>query len=171
MELKNLEADLLPIDQLPHLRFQEESLERSQKIIDILNKRKSLLKEMLEATIDPLHTVSVYEQNEKELLLIKTDIELAKTHTDIIKKKEYVKDLRNNLVAVLKEMDEKWADLIEVAESLKEANENIDKLLNTINMVFFNENWEYAIDFYLNLKHLVYPPIDEPKEVKKLSKV
>jgi hypothetical protein len=170
MELKNLEANLLPIDQLPHLRFQEESIERNQKIIDILNKRKSLLKEMLEATIDPLHTVSLYEQNEKELLLIKTDIELAKTHTEIIKKKEYVKDLRNNLVTVLKEMNEQWSDLIEFAESLKETKEDVAKLLNTIDMVFFNENWEYAIDFYLNLKHLVYPQ-EVVKETNTLSKV
>ena len=95
MELKNLEPELLPIDKLPHLRFQVESTERSQKIIDALNKRKSLLERMLEMDVDANHLNALYEHNEKALLLIKTDIELAKTHTELIKKKDYIKDLRN----------------------------------------------------------------------------
>jgi hypothetical protein len=170
MELKNLEAELLPIDKLPHLRFQEESLERNQKVINILNQRKTLLNKMLEVTIDPLNVIALYEHNEKELLLIKTDIELAKTHTEIIKKKEYIKDLRNNFVAVLKEMEGNWSDLMIHAEELKESNSEIETLLTKLDMAFFDTNWEYAIDFYLNLKHLIYPQ-EEVKETNTLSKV
>jgi len=171
MELKNLEPELLPIDKLPHLRFQVESAERSQKIIDALNKRKSLLERMLELDVDNTHLNALYEHNEKALLLIKTDIELAKTHTDIIKKNEYIKDLRNNLVAVLKEMDENWADIIEKAEDLKESNTEIQSWLSKLDMTFFDTNWEYAIDFYLNLKHIIYPSKEESQETPSLSKV
>ena len=171
MELKNLEPELLPIDKLPHLRFQVESTERSQKIIDALNKRKSLLERMLEMDVDANHLNALYEHNEKALLLIKTDIELAKTHTELIKKKDYIKDLRNNLVTVLKEMYDEWSNLIEKAEELKDTNKDIPQWLNKIDMPFFDTNWEYAIDFYLNLKHIIYPPKEEAKEISSLSKV
>jgi hypothetical protein len=171
MELKNLEPELLPIDKLPHLRFQVESAERSGKIISHLNIRKKLLQDIIDSKSNSLDTLEQLEMNEKELLLIKTDIELAKTHTDIIKKNEYIKDLRNNLVAVLKEMDENWADVIEKAEDLKETNNEIATWLGKLDMAFFDTNWEYAIDFYLNLKHIIYPPKEEKKEINKLSKV
>jgi predicted nucleic acid-binding Zn-ribbon protein len=171
MELKNLEPELLPIDKLPHLRFQVESVERSAKIVLHLNIRKKLLQDIVDSKENNLDAEAQLEMNEKELLIIKTNIELAKTHTDIIKKNEYIKDLRNNLVSVLKEMDEKWSDLIEEAENLKETSKEVAEWLSKIDMAFFDSNWEYAIDFYLNLKHLIYPPTESKKEVNQLSKV
>lgn len=161
MQLKNLEPEMLPIDKLPHLRFQIESVERADKIIAKLNARKQLLKKLLDVEVDPTHLHSLYEQNERELLLIKTDTELAKTHTDKIQKNNYIKDLRNDFVAILKEMDSNWADLIDEANNLKESNEKIKNHLDKLDMVLFNENWEYAIDFYVNLKYMIHPPQEE----------
>lgn len=171
MRLSNLEAELLPIDKLPHLRFQEEGVERYRKTIEHLNIRKKMLIDLIDMNKDSLNIQIRYDNNERELLLIKTDVELAKTHTDLIKRNDYIKDLRANLVNVLKEMDEKWSDLIEEAENIKEEKKEVGDMLKKIDMTFFDSNWEYAIDFYLNLKHLIYPPQEDEKEVKKLSKV
>jgi hypothetical protein len=74
MKLSQIEPELLPIDKLSHLKFQVEAKETFEKIIESLNKRKVFLKELLSVTIDPSHTLSMYEQNERELLLIKTDM-------------------------------------------------------------------------------------------------
>lgn len=167
MKLSQIEPELLPIDKLSHLKFQVEAKETFEKIIESLNKRKVLLKELLSVTIDPSHTLSMYEQNERELLLIKTDIELAKTHTSVIQKEKYIEDVRNSFSTILKEMDLEWSNLIEKAESLREKKSDVDDILKTFDMVKFEENWELAVNFYVTLKNTIYPI----KQEKKLSKV
>jgi hypothetical protein len=167
MKLSQIEPALLPIDKLPHLKFQVEAVETYDKIIASLNKRKVYLKELLSVTIDPLHTLSMYEQNERELLLVKTDLELAKTHTSKIQKEKYIEDVRNSFSTIIKEMDLEWANLIEKAESIREKKSDVDAILKTFDMVKFEENWELAVNFYVTLKNTINPP----KEEKKLSKV
>jgi hypothetical protein len=109
----------------------------------------------------------MYEQNERELLLIKTDLELAKTHTSKIQKEKYIEDVRNSFSTIIKEMDLEWANLIEKAESIREKKSDVDAILKTFDMVKFEENWELAVNFYVTLKNTINPP----KEEKKLSKV
>lgn len=167
MKLSQIEPELLPIDKLPHLRFQLEAIESYDKIIACLNKRKELLKELLSVTIDPSHTLSMYDQNERELLLVKTDVELAKTHTSKIQKQKYIDDVRNSFSAVLKEMDLEWSNLIEKAENIREKKKEVDDILKTFDLIKFEENWELAVNFYVTLKNIINPP----KEEKKLSKV
>ena len=122
MKLQNLEPETLPIDKLPYLKFQDEAVERSENTINHLNKRKTMLKELIEVNKDSLDIQVQYDNNERELLLIKTDVELAKTHTDKIKRLDHIKEMRKDFCKVLIEMDSEWQNLIIKAEEKKHKN-------------------------------------------------
>lgn len=163
MKLSQIEPELLPIDKLPHLRFQLESVETMEKLIELLNQRKKIIVEEQESGVE----LSNYEKNERKITLLKTDIELAQTHTNKIKKNKYIEDVRNSFSEVLKEMDKEWSNLVEKAENVRDKKKEVNEILETFDLVKFEENWELAVNFYVNLKNAVNPPKDE----KKLSKV
>jgi len=163
MKLSQIEPELLPIDKLPHLRFQLEAVETMEKLIELLNERKKIIAKEEENGTE----LSNYEKNERKITLLKTDIELAQTHTNKIKKNKYIEDVRNSFSDILKEMDKEWSNLIEKAENVRDKKKEVNTILETFDMVKFEENWELAVNFYVNLKNAVNPP----KEEKKLSKV
>lgn len=163
MKLSQIEPELLPIDKLPHLRFQLEAVETMEKLIELLNERKKIIAKEEENGTE----LSNYEKNERKITLLKTDIELAQTHTNKIKKNKYIEDVRNSFSEILKEMDKEWSNLIEKAENVRDKKQEVNTILETFDMVKFEENWELAVNFYVNLKNAVNPP----KEEKKLSKV
>jgi hypothetical protein len=163
MKLSQIEPELLPIDKLPHLRFQLEAVDTMEKLIELLNERKKIIAEEQDNKV-PL---SNYEMNERKITLLKTDIELAQTHTNKIKKNKYIEDVRNSFSEVLKEMDKEWRNLVEKAENVRDKKKDVDAILETFDMVKFEENWELAVNFYVNLKNAINPP----KEEKKLSRV
>mgnify|MGYP003351770588 CR=1 FL=1 len=47
-------------------------------------------------------------------------------------------------------------------------NLKIQEMLDKLDMPKFDENWEYAIDFYLNLKHLIYTSQSQKSGMKKV---
>lgn len=160
MKLTNLEPDLLPIDKLPLLKNNVEIIERNEKIVELLNKRKRIIN----SEIDSIE--SAYEKNEREIILLKTDGELIKYHSDLFKRKSYVEDLKGKIIDVLKEMDKEWSNIIEKAELIKEKNEEVKKRLDSFDMNKMDDNWELAIDFYLNLKGIIYPEKNKDKKGK-----
>jgi uncharacterized protein YlbG (UPF0298 family) len=134
-----------------------------EKLIELLNERKKIIAKEEENGTE----LSNYEKNERKITLLKTDIELAQTHTNKIKKNKYIEDVRNSFSDILKEMDKEWSNLIEKAENVRDKKQEVNTILETFDMVKFEENWELAVNFYVNLKNAVNPP----KEEKKLSKV
>jgi hypothetical protein len=165
MNFKDLTPELLPTDKLPHLKFNLKSIDTLQNLIELLNARKEIItKELSDTNTDK----SEYDLNERKIMLIKTDMELSTNHANIYKKQTYIDDLKNNYINVLKEMAEKWNEIYELAVSKKDGNKNLEEELAKYNLEFFNENWEYAVNFYLNLKSILFPP---PEETKKLKKV
>lgn len=160
MKLTNLEPDLLPIDKLPLLKNNVDTIERNEKIVELLNKRKKIINSEIDS-ID-----SAYEKNEREIILLKTDSELIKYHADLFKRKSYVEDLKGKIIDVLKEMDKEWSNIIERAELIKEKNEEVKKRLDSFDMNKMDANWELAIDFYLNLKGIIYPEKNKNKKGK-----
>jgi hypothetical protein len=165
MNFKDLTPELLPTDKLPHLKFNLKSIDTLENLIVLLNARKEIItKELSDTNTDK----SEFDLNERKIMLIKTDVELSTTHANIYKKQIYIVDLKNNYINVLKEMAEKWNEIYELAVSKKDGNKNLEEELAKYNLEFFNENWEYAVNFYLNLKSILFP---SPEETKKLKKV
>lgn len=164
MKLTNLEPDLLPIDKLPLLKNNVESIERNEKIVELLNKRKKIINSELE-NLD-----SAFEKNEREILLLKTDNELIKYHSDLFKRKMYVDDMKKSMTEILKEMDKEWSNVVEKAEAIKDKNPEVKKRIDAFDMNVMDANWELAIDFYLVLKDAINPSKNKDKKGQ-LSKV
>lgn len=165
MNFTNLTPETLPADKLPHLRFTLESITTLENLIVLLNARKEIINKELS---DPNSGKSEYEINERKIMLIKTDMELSSNHANIYKKQAYIVDLKNSYANVLKEMDEKWNEVYELALSKKDGNKNLEEELAKYDLALFADNWEYAVNFYLTLKNILYPPKEETKKLKKV---
>lgn len=165
MNFKDLTPELLPTNKLPHLQFNLESITTLENLIVLLNARKEIIGKELS---DTETNKSEYDLNERKIILIKTDMELSTNHANIYKKQSYIVDLKNNYINVLKEMDEKWNEVYEMSISKKDSDKNLEIELSKYNVELFSENWEHAVNFYLNLKSILYPPVDETKKLKKV---
>lgn len=153
-EEKTAEMLTLPLDKFPHLQHTKNSIDTLKNLVELLNKRKRIIENSTEE-------LKPYEQNERQIALIKTDIELAKVHTGIKQKEIYFKDFSNNVTTYLKEIEEKWDTLMEKAR--KTANNNnpdLKKLLDEADHTEFEKNWELKINHYIRVKVLVYPKKD-----------
>ena len=159
MEIVKNDAEVtLPVEKLPHLRITLESIETLKKLIELLNKRKDIITSSEEKLTE-------YEHNERAIHLIKTEIELAKTHTAIIQKEMHLKDFTGGMQSILKEMNEKWDALMNKAETKAKHNPDLAKVLVLADATKFDENWEFKVNFYVNVRTLVYPKIDPNKNL------
>lgn len=159
MEIVKNDAEVtLPVEKLPHLRITLESIETLKKLIELLNKRK----EIITSTDEVLTN---YEDNERAIQLIKTDMELSKIQTSIVQKEMHLKDFTGGMKNILKEMDEKWDGLMQKAESKAKHNPDLAKVLALSDATKFDENWEFKVNFYVNVRTLVYPKIDPSKNL------
>ena len=176
MKFENITPEELDVNKLPHLRFNMEAIATQQKLIHHLNERKRMIKEKITKSIAasgitrgfdgngqeiissaPYHvnTISEYDKNEMEIELIKTDAELASTHTKIHQKQIHIGDLRRNFSNTLEEMNKKWDEVIEKAKAKSATRPAIKEELEKLDETLFAENWEHAASFYLNLKQLI----------------
>jgi hypothetical protein len=159
MEIVKNDAEVtLPVEKLPHLRITLESIETLKELIKLLNKRKQIIQSNEEKLSD-------YDNNERAIQLIKTEIELAKAHTSIIQKETHLKDFSGGMQNILNEMNEKWDALMQKAESKAKHNPDLAKVLALADATKFDENWEFKVNFYVNIRSLVYPKIDPSKNL------
>jgi deoxyribodipyrimidine photolyase len=159
MEIVKNDAEVtLPVEKLPHLRITLESIETLKELIKLLNKRKQIIQSNEEK-------VTEYEHNERAIQLIKTEIELAKAHTSIIQKEIHLKDFSGGMQNILNEMNEKWDSLMQKAESKAKNSPELQKVLALNDATKFDENWEFKVNFYVNVRTLVYPKIDPNKNL------
>lgn len=156
--LKNDVESKLPVEKLPHLRITLESIETLKKLIVLLEKRKDIITSSEEKLTE-------YEHNERDIQLIKTEMELSKAHTSIIQKQMHLKDFTGGMENILKEMDEKWDGLMQKAEKKAKHDTDIAKVLEMADAKKFDENWEFKVNFYVNIRTLVYPKIDPSKNL------
>lgn len=138
----------------PHLTNVKNSVETLTLYIEKLNKRKSLISN--EQSIK-----SSFQANEDEILLIKTDWELAKCHKNLSEKTDYVKNFTQKLVEYIDEVNENWEELTQKAKIFYESNKKsktneIVKALATefdnVKGVDFDDNWEIRIKHYIVLR-------------------
>lgn len=138
----------------PHLTNVKNSVETLTLYIEKLNKRKSLIS-------NEQNMKSSFQANEDEILLIKTDWELAKCHKNLSEKTDYVKNFTQKLVEYIDEVNDNWEEMTQKAKIFYESNKKsknneIVKALETefenVNGVDFDDNWEIRIKHYIVLR-------------------
>ena len=159
MEIVKNDAEVtLPVEKLPHLRITLESIETLKKLIVLLEKRKDIITSSEEKLTE-------YEHNERAIQLIKTEMELSKAHTSIIQKEMHLKDFTGGMKNILNEMDEKWDGLMQKAEKKAKHDTDLAKVLELADAKKFEENWEFKVNFYVNVRTLIYPKVDPSKNL------
>ena len=137
----------------PHLVSVNQSIVTTKKMIDLLNKRKLLINEDLSSKSD-------YEKNEIEITIIKTDIELSKSHKSLNDKETYFKEYVTLTTKYIDEVNEKYDALVERANSYKitgQAKEDVSTLFENVKSKDLVNDWDARIHHYIALKTLVYP--------------
>lgn len=156
MNVSEMTADQLPLDKFPHLQFQEGQIEVFKTLIEKLNKRKELIKNDTEPKSD-------YIANEKDIEVIKTDMELARIHTNLIKKQMYVRDFRESCLRTLVEMETKWNEVMAKGRLMQDKNEQLREAMSKSDNELFEKNTEAKISHYITIKNIINPPKEEKK--------
>lgn len=145
------------VERFPHLDYITSSTSRHEKMIHLLNNRRTLAKENA-------NNLSEYEQNELEILLLDTDEKLAKYHKQLVEKKKYVQEFTEIL---LKQIDDCNNNLIEKVDKAVNfyannyTSKKNDKVaqLGAIFMDLKDKdlegNWEERLAFFIALKRIM----------------
>ena len=160
LETTNELPFLLPVEKMPHLKYTKESISTLKRLAELLQKRKEHLKVVA--------FVTDYENVENEITLIKTENELSKVHTSIIQKENHEKEFIEGCTTILKEIELKWVELMEKAKKKANNLPDLAKILTENNFNMCNDNIEFKIDFYINVRTHVYPKISPSKHLKKV---
>ena len=150
----------LPLEKFPHIIFTQNTINTNKKLVELLNKRKQI-------SAPEKENLNDFEVNERNILLVKTDIELAKVHTSVIKNEMHLNEFIDGCVRVLNEMENNYDAIIAKSERKKKQDEKIAEILESRNEELFQENWEQKINFYLGLRE----GLKNDSGVKTMSKV
>ena len=86
----------------------------------------------------------------------KTDYDLAKHHKTLIGIKNEAKGYTEEATKILNEMDLKWAEVIGKAKKEALRKKDISAVLDSATEEQFNTNIDVKINYYLQLKSMVY---------------
>lgn len=134
-----------------HLTSVKESVEMLTLYIEKLNKRKILINNQQEIK-------SEYQTNEDEILLIKTDWELAKSHKNLAEKNEYLKNFTAKLIEYIDEVNENFESMSQKAHSYYELNKGSKKneIVKALELEFKNiESVDLDTDWDVRIKHYI----------------
>jgi hypothetical protein len=165
MELKNITEETLPLNKLTHLRLQIEDTETLRQLVSLMDDRRKIISASMQ---DWEKSLDAYDFNERKISAVKTNIELAKVHTAIIRKENYIAEHKKLLVKTLVEMQEKWSETFDKLSKIANTNDAAKELLDKFDMATFDANWEIAIDFYFRAKNIIEPPKEQPKKLAKV---
>lgn len=144
----------------PHLTNVKDSAEQLTQYIEKLNKRKLII-----ATQN--NDKSDFEKNEDEILLIKTDWELGKSHKNLAEKTDYITNFTQKLVEYIVEVNENYEAMIEKTNTFYNNNRTaknneqikaIEVQMEKVKDVDLNENWEVRITHYIVLRTIFENP-------------
>ena len=142
-----------PIEKFPRLQSVMGSIENAKKLVEHLNERKRLI-----TSGEGEENLSAFEKNERQILLRRTDIELAKVHTSIIKNEQ---DVRDYEIKVIKPnigiIDAEFDILMKRAEKKAEKDEVLRKVLRETDEEKIKDNWEYRFNHFAAIKNYLYP--------------
>jgi hypothetical protein len=154
--MKKVEYQKLEFNEtkFPHLLTMKQRVDELTLYIEKLNLRKVLI-------TSKNAVKSQYDQNEDEILLIRTDWELAKSHKDLAEKTEYVKNFTEKLVTYIDEVNENFETMRSKALSYYENNKKSknNETVKALELEFeaikdtdLDENWEVRIKHYIVLR-------------------
>lgn len=158
MEILKNEVELKPsaglLENSMYLEISRSKAKNLEKMIEFLNKRKELLTTFIGDDVESLG--EEYEQNEKRILLLKTDYELAKHHRTLIGIKNEAQGYTEKATEILEEMDNKWNEVMAKAKKEAVRKKDISSILNSKTDDELNCNIDIKINHYLQLKSMVY---------------
>jgi hypothetical protein len=143
-------AITIPMDKFPRLQSLQKIVADLKNLVEYLNKRKSLIKNNIDE-------VTPYQNNENKILVIQTDIELARLHTTIYEKEKQIKDYMDNELKSLNECDEEFENLMNKAREVAKSDALLDGVIKETNFDFFKENYEHKLNHYLAIKKYLTP--------------
>jgi hypothetical protein len=141
----------IQMDKFPHLSNVKKTITSIKKEIELLNKRKSLASQEIESL------VSAYSKNEIEIVVLRTDRELARLYKTLNEQESHFKDYKEKLSSLIDEVNENYDTFIKEKRKSIIADEKIRQLFDTYKQFDFDANWEAKIMLYHELKELEKP--------------
>ena len=123
-------------------------------MIELLNKRKELITSIVGDDIETLG--EEYEQNEKLILLLKTDYDLSNHHKKRIALEKESAEYLVEAIKVCDEMNHKWNEVVAKAKRDAVNKKDIGAILESMNSVDLEENIDIKLNYYIQLKSMVY---------------
>jgi len=151
-----------PVEKFPRIQSVSESVVQLKELVDCLNVRKKLVaKQIKDAKVDNL---TDYDVNEKKIILIKTDIELAKVHTSIINKEKDIKDYIEKVITpTLNVIDKDYDRLYNNAKILAKKDKVMAQAIADTKFELFEDNWEHKFNFFIAIKNYMQTPASHLK--------
>ncbi|MEI7510225.1 MAG: hypothetical protein WCJ62_12260 [Flavobacterium sp.] len=131
-----------------YIKINLEKVEKIGKMIELLNKRKEIINNEQVGLPD-------FESNERQILLLKTDYELAKHHKNCIDIKKEIDGYIEKATDVITEMDTRWGEIIAKAKKEGVHKKDIRDILKSMDDVDIEDNIDVKINYYLHLKSMV----------------
>jgi hypothetical protein len=144
----------------PHLTNVKETAEQLTQYIEKLNKRKLII-----ATQN--NDRSDFEKNEDEILLIKTDWELGKSHKNLSEKTDYIRNFTEKLIEYIAEVNENYEAMIQKTNTFYNDNRKsrkneqikaIELQMEKVKDIDLDDNWEQRITHYIVLRTIFENP-------------
>lgn len=138
----------IQMDKFPHLKYVKDTIDNIQKEIEVLNKRKRL------GASEKATLTSEYQQNELDLVLLRTEREISKLFKTLNDQENHFKVYKQKLTDLLDEVSENFDSYIKEQRKLILKNEKVRLMFAQFKPFDFEENWEAKIQFYANLKEI-----------------
>ena len=145
------------MSKFPHLSNVKNNISTIQREIELLNKRKRLWAAEVE-------NKTPFEQNELELLLLRTDRELSRLFKGLNEQETHFKNYKDKLEENIKQLNSNYDEFVESCKKLKSKNEDIKNAFDQYAVFDFNTNWEAKVMFYASLKHALEPKLEKESE-------
>lgn len=132
-----------------YVKINREKVEKLNKMIALLNKRKELAN-------NGESVLTEYERNERAIIVLRTDYELAKHHKNAQAITKEIDGYIEKASEILTEMGEKWNEVIAKAKRDAVQKKDIAQIIKSMDDVDFEVNVDVKINYYLQLKSMVY---------------
>jgi hypothetical protein len=134
----------------PYLQRVKDSIDQYKELVDLLNVRKELIN-------TDNAKLTEYEKNDRKIIFLKTNMELAKTHKTIIEKEQYLEQYTTHITKNMSEMDKCWDWMMDEAQKLRKKNKAFALEFDEIDRSEFDTNYEFKLAHYLFVKKAINP--------------
>ena len=151
----------IPFEKFPLVTFAKNEINQAKSLIEKLNLKKELTFAKIEKEQD------VYEKNELEISIIKADVELAQTHTFVLRKEGEINQyIEQSIIPNLKETLTSFNMLIQKAKVVAENDSILKSVIDTLDYKLMEENYDYKINHYMAIKKYLEQKSENAKSEK-----